>query len=389
MMPENRGLEVLEDVPMSLDIVEAMVDAVTVMDLDGRIIMASHEFLKELSLTNEDVLGKYAVALGLMSARDAERMTTQVLPVLLAEGCYRDFETSVIRKDGSEFPISVNFSLLWSPEGNPKYIIAVARDVSRLKDMERELRESEELFRNLMEKLPQMIFINKDGRVVYANDRCAEVMGYDKETFYSPDFDFLEIIAPEYRAVAEANFHAHLEDKEVATVEYEFLTKDKRRIPAILATRLVDYHGERAILGIVTDLSERRKTEEESRKARELLYKTFLSLDSAVFILDAKVPPVITECNPAATRIFGYEKGELLGKTVRFLHCDEKSLADFQNVLRKNVDRNGSPSSFGFRMKRKNGDIFETEHSIRPLENGKGKMVGWISVVKDRSVDSR
>jgi PAS domain S-box-containing protein len=389
-MPDGeKGLEELEDIPSSLDIIEAMVDAVTVMDLEGRIIMASSEFLKALELTSEDIIGKDAVELGLMSLKDADRMMTQVMPVLLAEGCYRDFEISVTRKDDSEFSISVNFSLLRSPEGQPLYIIGVARDISRLKEMERELRESEALFRNLMEKLPQMIFINKGGRVVYANDRCAEVMGYAKEEFYSPDFDFLEIITPEYRSVAEANFHAHMEDKEVATVEYEFLTNDKKRIPAILSTRLVDYQGERAILGIVTDLRERRKTEEESRMAKELLYKTFLSLDSAVFILDARVPPVITECNPAATRIFGYEKEELLGKTVRFLHSDEKSMTEFQEVLREVISGNSPSSSFSFRMKRKNGEIIETVHRIRPLQNGKGKRTGWISVVKDRSLDSQ
>jgi PAS domain S-box-containing protein len=389
-MPESeRGLEELKDIPSSFDIIEAMVDAVTVMDLEGRIIMARSEFLKALELTNQDIIGKDAVELGLMSLKDAERLMTQVMPVLLAEGYYRDFAISVTRKDDSEFSISVNFSLLRSPEGEPLYIIGVARDISKLKEMERELRESEELFRNLMEKLPQMIFINKGGRVVYANDRCAEVMGYKKEEFYSPDFDFLEIIAPEYRALAEANFHAHMDNEEVATIEYELVTKEGNRIPAVLATRLVDYQGERAILGIVTDLRERKKTEEESRNAKELLYKTFQSLDSAVFILDAKVPPVITECNPAATRIFGYEKEELLGKTVRFLHSDEKSMTEFQNVLREVMGRNGPTSTFSFRMRRKNGEVIETEHRIRPLQNGKGKMTGWISVVKDTTIDSR
>lgn len=389
-MPDgDEELEELKDIPSSLDIIEAMIDAVVVMDLEGKFVWVSNEFLKGIELTNEDIIGKDTVELGLMSLKDFERLATQVLPVLFEEGSYRDFEMYVTRKDESVFPMSVNFSLIRSPNGEPMYIIGVGRNISMLKEIERELRESEELYRNLMEKSSHMIFINKGGRVVYANDRCADVMGYRKEEFYSPDFDFLEIIAPEYRTIAEANFHAHMENKEVATVEYEFVTKRNRRIPAILVTRLIDYHGERAILGIITDLSEIRRVEEETRKAKELLYKTFLSLDSAVFILDAKVPPVITECNPAATRIFGYEKEELLGKTVRFLHSDEKSMTEFQKVLREVLSRNGPASSFSFRMKRKNGDVIETEHRIRPLQNGKGKWTGWISVVRDRTLDSR
>ncbi|MCJ7577018.1 MAG: PAS domain S-box protein, partial [candidate division Zixibacteria bacterium] len=52
------------------------------------------------------------------------------------------------------------------------------------------LSESEEKFRTLSEQSPNMIFINQKGRVIYANAKCQEVMGYKKEEFYSPNFDF-------------------------------------------------------------------------------------------------------------------------------------------------------------------------------------------------------
>ena len=67
------------------------------------------------------------------------------------------------------------------------------------KRAEEALRESEEKFRNLAEHSPNMIFINKKGKVAYANKRCEEMMGYTTDEFYSVDFDFLTLIAPEYR----------------------------------------------------------------------------------------------------------------------------------------------------------------------------------------------
>jgi len=42
---------------------------------------------------------------------------------------------------------------------------------------EEALRESEKKFRALAEQSPNMIFINKKGRVVYANQKCEEIMG--------------------------------------------------------------------------------------------------------------------------------------------------------------------------------------------------------------------
>jgi PAS domain-containing protein len=72
------------------------------------------------------------------------------------------------------------------------------------------LRESEEKFRTLAEHSPNMVFFNMKGTVVYANDKAAEITGYAKEEFYSPDFDFLTLIAPEYRDLLKANFNRHM-----------------------------------------------------------------------------------------------------------------------------------------------------------------------------------
>ena len=54
------------------------------------------------------------------------------------------------------------------------------------KKREEALQESEEKFRNLAEQSPNMIFINKKGRVVYANKKCEEIMGYKRKRFTLP-----------------------------------------------------------------------------------------------------------------------------------------------------------------------------------------------------------
>ena len=61
---------------------------------------------------------------------------------------------------------------------------------------EKSLIESEVKFRTVAEQSPNMIFINKNGRIVYVNKLSAEVTGYERDEFYSPDFDFFSLIAP-------------------------------------------------------------------------------------------------------------------------------------------------------------------------------------------------
>ncbi len=148
-------------------------------------------------------------------------------------------------------------------------ILGVNIDITPLKRAEAALRESEEKFRNLAEQSPNMIFINHRGRVVYANPRCEECMGYTKEEFYAPDFDFLALIVPEHRDRVMENFRLHAMGREVPPVEYTLTTRDGQRIEAILATRLIPYDGQWAILGTVTDVTALKQAEAALQRAKD------------------------------------------------------------------------------------------------------------------------
>jgi len=156
-----------------------------------------------------------------------------------------------------------------NPDGTVDKAIEVAVDITGRIQAEKELKESEEKFRTLAEKSPNMIFINKQGRVVYANEKSEEVMGYKREEFYSPDFDFFTLVAPESKDLIRKNFEKHMKGKETTPVEYSLITKEGKKIEAILTTKLISYWGETAILGIVTDITERKKMEEKIRHHTE------------------------------------------------------------------------------------------------------------------------
>ena len=180
------------------------------------------------------------------------------------------------------------------------------------KRAEEELKESEEKFRSLAEQSPNMIFINKKGRVVYADEQCEKVMGYTREEFYSPDFDFLALIAPEHRDLVKASFGRHMKGEEVGSFEYALLTRDDKRIEAILTTRLIDYEGEKAILGIVTDITEQKRVEEALRESEARFRLLFEASPDPIFVED--LDGNVLDVNPAACRLHGMERKDLIGK---------------------------------------------------------------------------
>ena len=151
------------------------------------------------------------------------------------------------------------------------------RLIEEKRQTEERLRESEAKFRTLAEQSPNMIFINIKGKVAYANQRCEELMGYTREEFYSPDFDFLSLIAPESRKFVQSNFEKHMRGEELEPYEYSLITRDGKKIEAIITSRLIDYEGERAVLGTVTDITERKIAEKALETSKDL-YKTLASL---------------------------------------------------------------------------------------------------------------
>ncbi len=130
------------------------------------------------------------------------------------------------------------------------------------------------------------------------------------------------------------------------------------------------------------EISVRKQAEEALRESHQLLEGTFASLRDAVFIIDANTT-TITDCNPAATEIFGYNREDMLGRTTEFLHVDQAGLEAFRKHLFPAVAEKGFLFLPEFEMKRMDGTVFPTEHTVMPLEGEQSQRIVWVSVVRD------
>jgi PAS domain S-box-containing protein len=135
---------------------------------------------------------------------------------------------------------------------------------------EKALQDSETKFKALSENSPNMIFIQKDGRIVYVNKKCKEIIGYKNKEFYSPNFDFFSLYTPEFRDTIKANFDKLIKGDEIPQCEYTMITtKTGKRIKTILSAKQIVYEGEKAILGIVTDITKLKEAEQVLKRDKE------------------------------------------------------------------------------------------------------------------------
>ncbi|MEJ2253383.1 MAG: PAS domain S-box protein [Nitrospirota bacterium] len=172
----------------------------------------------------------------------------------------------------------------------------LARHRNNLEDLVRErtqeltastecLRESEEKFRILAEQSPNMIFIIGMGRVLYTNRKSEELLGFSRREAYAPHFNYLRVVAPESVEVASRALQSHLRGQEVEPGEYTLLASDGRRVETIISSRSIRLQGEPAVLGVVTDITEWKRTERELEDHRvrleELVAERTLELEAA------------------------------------------------------------------------------------------------------------
>jgi PAS domain S-box-containing protein len=301
---------------------------------------------------------------------------------LLGKSVPQRFEFRMVKKSGNVCWLEM-FCTLTDYAGKPA-IQAIFVDITERKKAGEAIKESEEKFRNLSEESPNMIFINKQGRIVYANKKCEDLMGYTKEEFYAPTFNFFYLIAPESLKKLNSMYGRHRVGEEVAPYEYDLVTKAGKRINAFITTKLIKYDGEHAILGIVTNITERKQLEEALRESEEMFRAISTSAMDAIILLDNTSK--ITYWNPAAERIFGYTNEEAVGKKLDNLILPPK-YRELHSKFAVQAVENGEihKNSIDFKALRKNGTEVPIELSISMLKiKDKKHMLGIIRDASER-----
>ena len=151
-------------------------------------------------------------------------------------------------------------------------IQGVAHDITERKRAKEALRQSEELYRSLVETSPDGItLVDPDICVKMANQRAAELLGFDK----SEDLvgkNGLEFIAPEDRELAREDLQRTIETGGVRNVEYTLLRRDGSQLPGdFSASVTVDAEGKpTGCIVVARDITERKRLQQQLLQSQKL-----------------------------------------------------------------------------------------------------------------------
>jgi len=262
-------------------------------------------------------------------------------------------------------------------------ILGLNIDITEHKHAEEELRESEQRYSSLFKNNHAVMLLidPESAEIVDANPAACSFYGWSLEEITSMKITDINLLSSEQ--VFQEMQRAKSEERNHFFFRHRLANEEIRDVEVYSGP--IKVHGKKLLYSIIHDITERKQARKQLQQSKELFEKVFATQQDAIYILDGAVPPKILDCNPAASKVFGYSREEMVGRTSSFLHVSEDSMLRFQKHLYSSIAENGSLYTLEYSMKRKDGTVFPTEHSVSELADGQGKRIGWVSVIRDIS----
>jgi PAS domain S-box-containing protein len=359
---------------------EASPDMIALHGEDGRIIDVNDRTLETLGVTREEIVGKSTADFSL-ECRSPEEADARLREAFA--GGAPEFEWFTRRKDGTGFPTEIRlrrFERLDEDGVVHPCVLATIRDISERKRQEAALREAEQLYRTLIETLPDAVTVTDiDGTITYVSPRTVEMYGADSPSA-AVGTSVLDWIDPEDHARAIASIRNVMAGFHSDDNEYLLHRVDGSRfVGAINAMPLHDADGlAKGMIATTRDTTERKHQEEALRRSNALFQALISASPLAIAILSPE--GVVREWNPAAERISGWPPESAIGRHLPIdpATADEASLAILNRIL--NEER---VTGLELSRPRKDGSTSVVNFSSALLRDAAGAVEGVLLLGED------
>ena len=354
-------------------------DGIIVFDEDSRIEFANQMAAEMMGLSKGDIIGREFFSL--IGKRDEEFLEEMVMR---GEGLGQKVctEMSIETPQGQVKEAEVCLAPTRSEDGRIK-TYAYVRDITERKKFERDLKESEEKFRNLFERVRHGLFISsKEGRFLDCNQAMWGLLGYEnKEEFLKIDIAKDLYGNPEDRKT----FQGLVEKLGfVKDFEVEFKKKNNERITVLLTADAKRDQGGKIIgyEGIDIDISDRKRMERELKEANGFLMKLIESSVDGIIVTTMKGNILIF--NKGAENILGYKEEEVVGKlNIRSIYPPGVAKEVMEKLRSPDYGGVGKLTSFPILHRRKDGEMIEGDLSASIIYDEEGNEIVSIGIFKD------
>jgi PAS domain S-box-containing protein len=268
-------------------VVDNMADGVVITDNKGIITFYNEGAVEIFGHHPSDILGKPVLDF-YVRKKDAKKVKEMLLKS--KDGKISNFETQFLSGDGKTVSVNMSATLMRDEEGKIIGTLGINRDITQRKMLERELKESEERYRTMVESAHDMVaIIGEDYRLRYVNKKAEELTGYNREELRG--MDLRDLLDKGSRRSVLDRFRKKRRGKRVPLrYEFEIIRQDgdKRRVESS-SSNLMDANGSMNTIAYIKDITERKQYEEALKEKLEELEKWYkLTVDRELKMIELK-----------------------------------------------------------------------------------------------------
>ncbi|MHA2204197.1 MAG: PAS domain S-box protein, partial [Candidatus Hodarchaeales archaeon] len=356
-------------------LIERMEEGVVLEDEYGFFTFVNPRATEIIGYTESELVGKHWKEL--IPDEELDGMTFEAGK--RREGISSTYETKALAKDGSQIPISVTATPLFSKNKEFEGVLTVISDMTKHKKAEAALLESKEKYQMLIEKMEEAVLLeDAGGKIRFVNPKMTSMLGYIEDELLGQHYTF--IVPPEFYDQTESETKKR--PLGVSSIyESAVLAKNGSSIPVLVsASPIYSITGEfEGVLSVATDITKRKQAEEALQKSEERYRKLVELSPDALTLTDLNANIIMV--NQQTVSLYGYEKDELIGKNSLELVApddQQRAMKELQETSEHGIIRIDE-----YKLVKKDGSLFTAEINVNFLTDNEGKPTGFIAVTRD------
>jgi len=308
------------------------------------------------------------------NGRESKEMALNIIHAAL-EGTPQRFYWKHLRKDGTLFDAEVSVSRI--DLGNQVFIQGIVRDITERLQAEAALRESEEMYRRIVDTASEGIWVmDANFRNISVSARSAEMIGYHVEEVIGRRFDsfLFEEDLPDHEKRLEIRKRGISE-----RYERRLRHRDGHAVWTLVSSTPVfdEEHRFQGSFAMVTDITERKLAEEALRESEERFRGLAESMTQLAWIADENGNSLYH--NPQYVEYTGL-KESTVEERLQLIHPDDRSVLE-QTMQKELSSQKVFDSSY--RLRRRDGEYRWFLTRVFVLERAGNHHARWFGTATD------
>jgi PAS domain S-box len=334
---------------------------------DNTYVEVNDAFLEIFGYTREEIIGHTSAELGLWPVPEERR---KLVEIVMAEGKINYFEAHYQKKNGERGYLQISAEIL-TLNGHP-HLMGTLVDITEHKANQIKLAESEQRLISLVEASPLPIFIVhlSTQRFVDANVAACKLYGYSRD-------EFLQMHPSDISAEPETTSCAI--ENLVKNVSLRFhKRKDGSVFPVEISGGYFDLNQERYHTAFIKDVTESHRILEALQISEENFKKAFQAIPDGIGISRLS-DGLILDVNSEWEHIFGYTRGEAVGRTGFELNAYKNP--DERAQMAAMLKERGFLRDYEMEMVVRSGEVKDILLSTQPIIYGNEQCI--ITIARD------